>query len=111
MVCTLFALACSLCGHFYAPVAVCLGSLVPWLCDQAVRARAAADDAACAEQRPRQDLGDDPGSDDSGVDGSDADDPEDRFLDRLARPAGSYGVDAATYLAIVTGEMAGLGLD
>ena len=82
-----------------------------WLWDQAVRARAAADDAACAEPRPRQDLGDDPGSDDSGADGSGADDPEDRFLDRLARPAGSYGVDAATYLAIMTGEMAGLGLD
>ena len=33
------------------------------------------------------------------------------LLDRLARPASSYGVDAATYLAIVTGEMAGVGLD
>ena len=28
-----------------------------------------------------------------------------------ARTAGSYVVDAATYLAIVTGEMAGVGLD
>ena len=66
-----------------------------WLYDQAVRARAAADDAACAGQRPRQDPGDDPGSDDSGDDAPGADDPDDRFLDRLAQPAGSYGVDAA----------------
>ena len=41
----------------------------------------------------------------------DADDPGSHFLERLARPAGSYGVDAATYLAIVTREMAGVGLD
>ena len=80
-----------------------------WLSDQAARARAMADVAVCTEQSPRHDLCDEPGSDDSG--GDDADDPGSHFLERLARPAGSYGVDAATYLAIVTGEMAGVGLD
>ena len=71
--------------------------------------RILADVAVCTEQSPRHDLCDEPGSDDSG--GDDADDPGSHFLERLARPAGSYGVDAATYLAIVTGEMAGVGLD
>ena len=33
------------------------------------------------------------------------------FRDRLARPASSYGVEAATYLAIVIAEMVGAGLD
>ena len=80
-----------------------------WLCDQAVRARAMADVAACAEQGPRRDVCDEPGSSDAGSD--DSDDPGSHFLDRLARPAASYGVDAATYLAIVTGELAGVGLD
>ena len=30
---------------------------------------------------------------------------------RLSRPASDYGVDAATYLAIVTGDLAGVRLD
>ena len=48
---------------------------------------------------------------DGSSDGDPSDDPSSHFLDRLSRPASDYGVDAATYLAIVTGEMARVGLD
>ena len=35
----------------------------------------------------------------------------DRVLGWVGGPAASYDVDAATYLAIVTGELAGVALD
>ena len=48
----------------------------------------------------------------SDADGDPSDDPStSHFLDRLSRPASDYGVDAATYLAIVTGDLAGVHLD
>ena len=48
---------------------------------------------------------------DGSSDGDPSDDPSSHFLDRLSRPASDYGVDAATYLAIVTGDLAGVPLD
>ena len=44
-------------------------------------------------------------------DGDPFDDPSSHFLARLSRPASDYGVDAATYLATVTGDLEGVHLD
>jgi len=49
--------------------------------------------------------------DDSSSEGDPSDDPNSHFLARLSRLASDYGVDAATYLAVVTGDWAGVGLD
>jgi len=48
---------------------------------------------------------------DGSSDGDPSDDPSSHFLSRLSRPASDYGVDASTYLAIVTGDLEGAHLD